>query len=138
EQGDTEKAALLKQQLDYQQALAEIEAKRAQAELEGNRELVALYDEQIRKQNELNALKEKNIKSDAKNNTTSSSNASNTRQPAAQLPGGTGAAQLPVNSSGGITFNVNANNAKLLDKGFVEDLARQIRPELARLTRLNS
>jgi TP901 family phage tail tape measure protein len=138
EQGDTEKAALLKQQLDYQQALAEIEAKRAQAELEGNRELVALYDEQIRKQNELNALKEKNIKSDAKNNTTSSSNASNTRQPAAQLPGGTGAAQLPVNSSGGLTINVNAGNAQVLDNSFVEKLARALQPINQRLTRLSS
>lgn len=65
EQGDTEKAALLKQQLDYQRALADIEAKRAQAEAEGNRELVALYDEQARKLGELNTLKEKNIKADA-------------------------------------------------------------------------
>jgi len=139
EQGDTEKAALLKQQLDYQQELADIEAKRSQAELEGNHELVALYDEQIRKLTELNALKEKNIKADAKNNTTtSSSNASNTQQPAAQLPGGTGAAQLPVNSSGGITVNVNAGNARVLDNNFVEDLARQMQPALSRLTRLNS
>ncbi|MBK8132642.1 MAG: phage tail tape measure protein [Gammaproteobacteria bacterium] len=140
EQGQTEKAALLRQQLDYQQALAEIEAKRSQAELEGNRELVALYEEQVRKLAELNALKEKNIKADAKNTTTtSSSNASNTRPPAAQLPGGTGAAaQLPANSSGGITVNVNAGNARVLDNNFVEDLARQMQPTLARLTRLNA
>lgn len=140
EQGDTEKAALLKQQLDYQQALADIEAKRSQAELEGNRELVALYDEQIRKLNELNALKEKNIKADAKSNSaSSSSSANNSRQPASQLPGGTGAAALPATSGGGgITVNVNASNARVLDNNFVEDLARQMQPALSRLTRLNS
>lgn len=65
ERGDTEKAALLRQQLAYEQALADIQAKRNQAQLEGNRELVALYDEQIRRLNELNSLKERNIKADA-------------------------------------------------------------------------
>lgn len=140
ERGETEKAALLKQQLDYQQALADIEAKRSQAELEGNRELVALYDEQIRKLNELNALKEKNIKADAKSNSaSSSSSANNSRQPASQLPGGTGAAALPATSGGGgITVNVNASNARVLDNNFVEDLARQMQQALSRLTRLNS
>lgn len=139
ERGETEKAALLKQQLDYQQALADIEAKRSQAELEGNRELVALYDEQIRKLNELNALKEKNIKADARSNATSSSSAANSRQPAAQLPSGAGSAALPATSSGGgITVNINASNARVLDNNFVEDLARQIQPVLTRLTRLKS
>jgi chromosome segregation ATPase len=139
ERGETEKAALLKQQLEYQQALADIEAKRSQAELEGNRELVALYDEQIRKLNELNALKEKNIKADAKSNATSSSSATNSRQPAAQLPSGAGSAALPATTaSGGITVNVNASNARVLDNNFVEDLARQMKPALTRLTRLNS
>jgi TP901 family phage tail tape measure protein len=140
ERGETEKAALLKQQLEYQQALADLEAKRSQAELEGNRELVALYDEQIRKLNELNALKEKNIKADAKSNSaSSSSSANNSRQPASQLPGGTGAAALPATSGGGgITVNVNASNARVLDNNFVEDLARQMQPALSRLTRLNS
>ena len=65
EKGDTEKAALLRQQLAYEQALADIQTKRNQAQLEGNRELVALYDEQIRRLDELNSLKEKNIKADA-------------------------------------------------------------------------
>lgn len=96
EQGDTEKAALLKQQLDYQQALADIEAKRSQAELEGNRELVALYDEQARKLNELNALKERNIKADAES---ARQQAANNNISATALPGGTGAAALPSGSS---------------------------------------
>lgn len=64
ERGETEKAALLRQQLEYQQALAELEAKQSAARAAGNRELMALYDEQARKLAELNALKEKNIKAD--------------------------------------------------------------------------
>lgn len=106
EQGDTEKAALLKQQLDYQQALADIEAKRSQAELEGNRELVALYDEQARKLNELNTLKEKNIKADAESAKQQSSSSTDT------LPGGTGAAALPGSSGTSVrTYNLNLMGA---------------------------
>lgn len=105
EQGDTEKANLLKQQLDYQQALADIEAKRNQAELEGNRDLVALYDEQIRKLNELNALKEKNIKADAES---ARQQAANNNTSAAALPGGAGAAALPSSSgTSARTYNLN-------------------------------
>jgi len=104
EQGDTEKAALLKQQLDYQQALADIEAKRQQAELEGNRDLVALYDEQARKLTELNALKEKNIKADA--DAAKQQSANNTS--VAALPGGSGAAALPSGSgTSARTYNLN-------------------------------
>lgn len=104
EQGDTEKAALLKQQLDYQQALADIEAKRSQAELEGNRELVALYDEQARKLTELNTLKEKNIKADAESARQQAANNTST----AALPGGTGAAALPSSSgTSARTYNLN-------------------------------
>lgn len=105
EQGDTEKANLLKQQLDYQQALADIEAKRSQAELEGNRELVALYDEQARKLTELNALKEKNIKADAES---ARQQAANNNTSATALPGGAGAAALPSSSgTSARTFNLN-------------------------------
>ena len=94
EQGDTEKAALLKQQLDYQQALADIEAKRSQAELEGNRELVALYDEQARKLTELNALKEKNIKADAES---ARQQAANNTTSATALPSGSGTSARTYN-----------------------------------------
>lgn len=138
ERGDTEKAALLRQQLDYQQTLADIEAKRSQAELEGNRELVALYDEQIRKLEELNDLKTQNIKADAKTSKTSGGGQTTaSTQPAAQLPGGSGAAALPV-GGGGITVNVNAGNARVLDDHFVDDLSRALQPKLANLARLRA
>ncbi|MCB1824225.1 MAG: phage tail tape measure protein [Candidatus Competibacteraceae bacterium] len=113
ERGDTEKAALLRQQLDYQKALAEIEAKRNQAELEGNGQLVALYDEQIRKLTELNALKEKNIKADADAARQQAAN----NNSATALPGGTGAAALPSasgTSARTYTLNLTGVNGRTL------------------------
>lgn len=66
----------------------DIEAKRSQAELEGNRELVALYEEQARKLTELNALKEKNIKADAKASTDTTSSTSSTTTSLSSASGG--------------------------------------------------
>ena len=43
-----------------------------------------------------------------------------------------------VKSGGGTTIILNANNARVLDKGFVEDLTRQLKPELDRLGRLSA
>ncbi len=43
-----------------------------------------------------------------------------------------------VKSGGGTTIILNANNARLLDKSFVEDLTRQLKPELDRLGRLSA
>ncbi|HOX59642.1 MAG TPA: phage tail tape measure protein [Verrucomicrobiota bacterium] len=64
-QGEDQKAAILTQQLDYQQQLAEVEKQRQDAELAGNRELLALLDEQERKLKTLNDLKLKNIQAEA-------------------------------------------------------------------------
>lgn len=60
-QGQDQKAELLRQQLDYQQNLAEIEKQRQDAELMGNRELLALLDQQQSKLEELNRIKVENI-----------------------------------------------------------------------------
>ncbi|MCB1767029.1 MAG: phage tail length tape measure family protein [Candidatus Competibacteraceae bacterium] len=139
EQGDTEKAALLKQQLDYQQALADIEAKRAEAEAAGNRELIALYDEQIKKLDQLNALKEKNIKADAKSSSDSTSSTSSSASGSASKSTTSSSASGGISSGGGgITINVNAGNAQVLDNNFVEKLARALQPINQRLTRLGA
>lgn len=45
-QGQDQKAQMLREQLDYQQQLAEIEAQRAEAEALGNRELLAILNDQ--------------------------------------------------------------------------------------------
>lgn len=64
-QGADEKAQLLRQQLDYQQSLAEIEKQRAEAELTGNRDLVNTLNEQQRVLEQINRTKIANIQADA-------------------------------------------------------------------------
>jgi len=83
-QGEDQKAAILKQQLDYQQQLAEVERQRQEAELAGNRELLALLDEQERKLKTLNDLKLKNIQAEAESAPASSTSASSS--PASSSP----------------------------------------------------
>lgn len=61
EQGQDQQANLLRQQIEYQQQLADIERQRKEAELQGNRELLELLDEQKRKLDTLNRLKIDNI-----------------------------------------------------------------------------
>jgi hypothetical protein len=63
-QGQDQQAELLRQQLDYQQQLAEIEKQRADAQLAGNTELLRLLDQQAAKLKTLNDLKIKNIEAD--------------------------------------------------------------------------
>jgi seryl-tRNA synthetase len=60
-QGQDQKAEILRQQLDYQQQLAELEKQRQDAELSGNRELLALLDQQESKLAQLNQLRINNI-----------------------------------------------------------------------------
>ncbi len=64
-QGADDKAAILRQQLDYQQQLAEIERQRAEAEAQGNRDLLAILDEQRQVLEEINKRKLANIAADA-------------------------------------------------------------------------
>lgn len=86
EKGDTATADRLKLELQQRQALAEAEAALAQARAADNQALVALYQEQIDKLNELYTLKEKNLEADIRSRTeqqassssgSSSSNSSN-------------------------------------------------------------
>ena len=137
ESGQSEKAALLKQQLDYQTALADIEAKRAEAEAAGNRELIALYAEQARKLAELNSLKEKNIKADAEakrqqesnNNTSTTSGTNNTKTTSSG--GGI--------SSGGNTTTVNNYfNVDSKDLLSEQQIRTKVLPVLDRTLRLRS
>ncbi len=80
-QGMDEKSKKLKEQLDYQQQLAEIEKQRQAAELSGNRELIATLDEQKRILDAIYQKKLQNIEADAKKaeqNNSENSNISNT------------------------------------------------------------
>lgn len=65
-QGDKERADALRRDLKLQQDLREIEAQRAKAQAEGNRELLQLLDEQARKVKTLADLDEANAKRQAR------------------------------------------------------------------------
>jgi tape measure domain-containing protein len=138
EKGDTATADRLKLQLDQTRALADAEAKLQEARASGNAELIGLYEEQKRKLEELYRLKQRNLEADLKERdsqqqTTKNSGTSRTNTPAPTAPAGG-----KSSGGGGITINLNANNARLLDKGFVEDLSRQLKPELERIGRLSA
>lgn len=121
--GQKVQADLLRQQLDYQQQLAEIEQARQEAQAAGNQELILLYDQQASKLAELNRLKEQNIKTQAAPAPSAPS------APSASAGGG-----APSGASG-VTVNVNASGARVLDSAFVSDLARQLQPVLGGITR---
>ncbi|MCP5196980.1 MAG: phage tail length tape measure family protein [Gammaproteobacteria bacterium] len=64
-QGFDQKAELLRQQLDYTQQLADIEAQRQQAEATGQRELITILDQQRRVLDDIHRTKIANIQADA-------------------------------------------------------------------------
>lgn len=64
-QGADEKAQLLRQQLDYQQQLADIEYQRNEAELTGNRELINTLNQQQAILEKINQTKVANIQAEA-------------------------------------------------------------------------
>ena len=130
EKGDTATADRLKLELEQRQALAEVEANLAQARLAQNQELIRLYEVQKQKLLELYDLKERNLKQE---NAAAKSTTGGAATPPSATGGGAG-----VSGGGGISITINANNARLLDQNFVSDLARQIQPELSRLTRLSA
>jgi len=99
-QGLDAKAELLRQQLDYQQQLADIEAQRQEAELSGNRELLAILAKQQQVLEQINRTKIANIEAEAdaaeqaqsRSNTTTPTNTGNV---------------TPINrAGGGKTFNL--------------------------------
>jgi hypothetical protein len=64
EKGDNETARKLQLELEQRQALAEVERNLEAARASGNRELVALYEQQRGKLNQLYSLKERNLAAD--------------------------------------------------------------------------
>ena len=130
EKGDTDTADRLKLELDQRQALADVETRIRQAELQGNRDLVATLNEQKQKLEELYRLKEKNLEADIKarqqpantNTTTNTSSSGGTSGNNASRGGG--GSSLTVNVSGGV-----------IDSNFADQLARAIKPKLDEIAR---
>lgn len=111
EKGDTAAADALDLQLEKQQQLAEVENNLAQARLENNRELIALYESQRSKLQELYDLKSRNLekeqqqtKTETTSTTTTSSSGGTTSSAA---PSKT--YQLNLVGAGGQTLTATTN-----------------------------
>lgn len=99
ERGDSATADRLKLELEQQQAIAEVEAAIAQARNQQNRDLVALYEQQKQKLQDLYALKEKNLEQDIKQRAQEETNIrQNTNTTSA------------ASGSGGKTYTLNLNS----------------------------
>ena len=135
EQGNTAAADSMKRKIEEEQKLADLEAARAQAQLENNAELVRLIDEQIRKTKELYDLKEQNARNEAnaaKTASATSGTSGSTTTTTTTTPPKTG---TTASGGNGISVTVNAPNAYFLDPKAANDLARLIKPALDDLNR---
>lgn len=121
-QGDKDRADRLKLELEQQRALAEVEKKLTEARALGERELIALYEEQKRKLAELYTLKERNLDQDQRNNQ-NSSDRSNRSSGSTTTTTTTASSR----SGGGATISPSFNfpNAIVVDRRAVEELTRQ-------------
>ena len=119
-QGQDEKAKLLRQQLDYETQLAEIEKKRQEAELLGNRDLVAILTQQEQVLRQINDAKVKNIEADqtAEHAGTQTANSWND---ATQAIKSTGAALADVHDLGQRVAQIDLSGLRLN----MADLANQ-------------
>lgn len=106
ERGDTATADRLKLELDQQQQLAEVEAQLAQARAQNNRELIALYEEQKQRLQELYSLKERNLEADIK---AREQEARAERAAKTQTTTGGSGGSGSGSSAGGKTYNLNLN-----------------------------
>ena len=133
EQGDTAKSDRLKLQLEESQKLAAVEENLAKAQAENNAELIALYQSQVQKLKELYDLKSRNLEKDiqSKKEQAATSTTNTTTNATTKTVVGSGGAS----TSGGITLNINAGNAQLLDANFADALARQLKPRLDAISR---
>lgn len=105
EKGDTATADRLKLRLDQTRALADAEQKILDAQAAGNTELIALYEEQKRKLEELYQLKEKNLESDIKQRNNQNAPATTGGHTTGNTGGQTATSQPSGNGAGGMTVN---------------------------------
>lgn len=130
--GDDQRAALLRQQLDYQQQLAEIERQRAAAEQAGNRDLVAILDQQIAKLNEIHRLKTASLQADAQAARAGTA-ATNSRSTSSAASPSASSASGGAKAGAANTFYINVDGKDLLSE---EAVRNKIVPILDRVTRL--
>lgn len=119
-EGNTALADSLKLQREYFQDLSDAEANRAAAAEADNQTLIDLYDQQITRIKRIYELEKESGSSKSTSSSTSSASSSSSS-------GGS--------SSSGVSITVNASGARVLDSGFVNDLARQLTPVLSGIRR---
>ena len=138
-QGDTLAADLLEKQNDLTNDLTEATDRLNAAKSAGNRELIAQYEEEIRALKEVYALEVENLKSKAKASSDSSSSTSSSSSGSTSKSTTSSGASGGISSGGGgLTVNINASNARILDNTFVDELSRALKPKLDNLSRLNA
>ena len=128
-QGNSTAAEKLRLQNEEASKRADIEEKLTAAQTAGNRELIALYTEQLRLLDQIYDKKQANLKKESQQGSTSSTT-SNTTTTTSSGGGSSG--------GGGISLTLNAPNAHVLDDAFLEKMARGLTPKLATIARLRS
>jgi len=118
EKGDSAAADKLKLELEQKQALAEVDDKLAEAQRAQNRDLIALYEEQKRKLQELFDLKERNLEQDQREReqTAADGNVGATGRSPSKTGGGTSSGgvakvyQLNLLGAGGKTLTATTDS----------------------------
>lgn len=116
EKGDTDKADRLQLELDRKRAIADADAKLAEAQAANNAELVSLYEEQKRKLEELYRLKEKNLEADIKQRKNESAGTNSTNSTTT-----TTAPSAPSAPAGGnttVNYHISADVSSLATEDF--------------------
>lgn len=130
-QGNSTAAEKLRLQNEEASKRADIEEKLTAAQTAGNRELIALYSEQLRLLDQIYDKKQSNLEKESRQGSTSTTHTTTTNTTTSSGGGG-------ISRGGGISLTLNAPNARVLDNTFVEDMARALQPKLATINRRRS
>lgn len=117
--------------IEYQDNLRKLEELHARAGELGREE----YEQAKAEAEALHRLQLKQLKEQEEARNNQNAPATTGGHTTGNTGGQTATSQPSGNGAGGITVNVNANNARLLDSKFVEDLTRQIVPALGNIQR---
>ena len=141
ERGDTATADRLKLELEQRQALAEIDAKIREAEMQGNATLLAALEEQRRKLEELYALKERNLERDIRSRQEQERTSKSQNSSSGGSSGNSATVTSASSTGGGLSNRSNAfsltvnTTGGIIDANFAEELARKLKPKLDEISR---
>lgn len=137
ERGDTATADRLKLELEGRQAIADLDAQIAKAQMYGNRQLLEALEEQRIKLIELYNLRERNLEREIQ----SRQEQERTSKAQSDAPAGNSATVTSGSSTGGLSNRSNAfsltvnTTGGIIDANFAEELARKLKPKLDEISR---